>query len=163
MKLFGKGGKLNIIDILIIVILLGAIAFAAVKFLGDDTPTLGSENAVTAPNLRATVLCEDIDPALAENLMAALEGEPVSIAGNSVEKTRLFYSNKLENGKIISYETKENPDGTTDLLLTFEAVAVISDGAYSVALQEVRIAKEFIVKTLDVEIEGVIFSMEKLG
>ena len=163
MKLFGKGGKLNIIDILIIVILLGAIAFGAVKFLGDDTPTLGSENAVTEPNLRATVLCEDVDPALAENLMAALEGEPVSIAGNSVEKTRLFYSNKLENGRIISYETKENSDGTTDLLLTFEAVAVISDGAYSVALQEVRIAKEFIVKTLDVEIEGVIFSMEKLG
>lgn len=163
MKLFGKGGKLNIIDILIIVILLGAIAFAAVKFLGDDTPTLGSENAVTAPNLRATVLCEDVDPALAENLMAALEGEPVSIAGNSVEKTRLFYSNKLENGKIVSYEAKENADGTTDLLLTFEAVAVISDGAYSVALQEVRIAKEFIVKTLDVEIEGIIFSMEKLG
>ena len=163
MKLFGKGGKLNIIDILIIVILVGALAFAAVKFLGDDTPTLGSENAVTEPNLRATVLCEDIDPDLAENLMAALQGEPVSIAGNSVEKTRLFYSNKLENGKIVSYETKTNADGSTDLLLTFEAVAVISDGAYSVALQEVRIAKEFIVKTLDVEIEGIIFSMEKLG
>ena len=163
MKLFGKGGKLNIIDILIIVILVGALAFAAMKFLGDDTPTLGSENAVTAPNLRATVLCEDIDPELASNLMEALEGESVSIAGNSVEKTRLFYSNKLENGKIVSYETKTNADGSTDLLLTFEAVAVISDGAYSVALQEVRIAKEFIVKTLDVEIEGVIFSMEKLG
>ena len=163
MKLFGKGGKLNIIDILLLVILVGALAFAAVKFLGDDTPTLGSENAVTAPNLRATVLCEDVDPDLAENLMAALEGEGISIAGNLVEKTRLFYSNKLENGKIVSYETKTNADGSTDLLLTFEAVAVISDGAYSVALQEVRIAKEFIVKTLDVEIEGIIFSMEKLG
>lgn len=163
MKLFGKGGKLNIIDLLIIVILLAAVVFVGIKLLGDDTETLGSENAMTEPNLRATVLCEDVDPDLAANLMAALEGEPVDIAGNSVEKTRLFYSNKLENGKITGYELRENPDGTTDLLLTFEAVAVISDGAYSVALQEVRIAKEFIVKTLDVEITGVIFSMEKLG
>ena len=163
MKLFGKGGKLNIIDLLILAVLLGAVAFAAVKFLGDDTPTLGSENAVTEPNLRATVLCEDIDPELAANLTAALEGEPVNIAGNSVERTRLFYSNKLENGKVVDYEIRENADGTTDLFLTFEAVAVISEGAYSVALQDVRIAKEFIVKTLDTEIEGVIFAVEKLG
>lgn len=161
MKLFGK--KLNIIDLLILFVVLAAVVLVGIKLLGDDTETLGSESALTAPNLRATVLCEAIDPELAANLTAALEDEPMEIAGNLVERTRLFYSNKLVDGKITGYEIRDNGDGTADLLLDFEAVAVVSDGAYSVALQEVRIAKEFIVKTLDVEIEGVILSMERLG
>ncbi len=163
MKLFGKGGKLNIIDLLIIVILLAALVFVGMKFLKDEPETLGSENALTEPNLRLTVLCEGVDAQLAENIMQALEGENVTVAGNEVTQRRLFYSNKLVDGQVTGYEIKENPDGTVDLYFHLEAAAVISSGAYSVALQDVRLGKEFVVKTLDVEIEGLVFFMEKLG
>ena len=44
-----------------------------------------------------------------------------------------------------------------------EAAAVVSGGAYSVGTQEVRIGKEFKIKTLDVEIEGCVLTMEKVG
>ena len=44
-----------------------------------------------------------------------------------------------------------------------EAAAVISGGAYSVGTQEVRVGKEFNVKTLNVEIKGTVLTVEKLG
>ena len=162
MKLFGKGGKLNIIDILIIVILLAALVFVGIKLFAKDTETLGSETALSTPNLRATVLCEEIDPELAANMVAAIEGAPETIEGNTVEQTRLFYSNKLADGKLVEWKIVEKGD-KVNLYLTFEAAATISGGAYSVGMQEILISKDFIVKTLSVEIEGVVLSMEKLG
>lgn len=163
MKLFGKGGKLNIIDILVILIVVAALVFVGMKLTADDTQTLGSENAITAPNIRFTVLCEDVSAELAEEIMASLESEAQIIAGNTVEMTRLFYSNKLVDGKVIEWRAEAREDGRVDLYFTMEAVAVVSDGAYSVALQEIRIAKEFNVKTLGIEIVGFTLSMEKLG
>ena len=163
MKLFGKGGKLNIIDLLIILILVAAVAFVGVRLLSDKTDTLGSENAVTEPNLRFTVLVADVHPELAAQVEQALAGEPVDIGGNTVERTRLFNSNKLVDAKIIGHEITTAADGTTELRLTVEAAAVVSGGAYSVGTQEVRIGKDFKVKTLDVEIEGCVLTMEKVG
>ena len=121
MKLFGKGGKLNIIDLLIILILVAAVAFVGVRLLSDKTDTLGSENAVTEPNLRFTVLVADIHPELAAQVEQALAGDPVDIGGNTVERTRLFNSNKLVDAKIIGHEITTAADGTTELRLTVEA------------------------------------------
>lgn len=163
MKLFGKGGKLNVIDLLIILILVAAIAFVGVRLLSDKTETLGSENAVTAPNLRFTVLISDIHPELAAQIETALTGEPTDIGGNVVEMTRLFNSNKLVDARVVSHRITTAADGTTELRLTVEAAAVISSGAYSVGTQEVRVGKEFNVKTLNVEIKGDVLTMEKLG
>ena len=78
-------------------------------------------------------------------------------------RTRLFNSNKLVDAKIIGHEITTAADGTTELRLTVEAAAVVSGGAYSVGTQEVRIGKDFKVKTLDVEIEGCVLTMEKVG
>ena len=163
MKLFGKGGKLNIIDLLIILILVAAIALVCVRLFSDKTETLGSENAITQPNLRFTVLVEDIHPELAAQVVTALTGDPTDIGGNTVEMTRLFNSNKLVDAKVLSHEITTADDGTTELRLTVEAAAVVSGGAYSVGTQEVRVGKEFNVKTLNVEIKGTVLTMEKLG
>lgn len=161
MKLFGKGGKLNIIDILIIVILLAALVFVGMKLLREEPVTLGSENALTQPNVQVTVLCEDLDPELCANVTHAVEGPARDVGGNMVETTRLFYSNKLVDGQVIECRVTEGEKGT-DLQIVLQAKAVLSDGAYSIALQELRLGKEFIVKTLDVEVEGVIVDMEIL-
>ena len=99
----------------------------------------------------------------AAQVVQALSGDPVDIGGNTVERTRLFNSNKLVNAKVIAHDSTVDADGSTELRLTVEAAAVVSGGAYSVGTQEVRIGKEFKIKTLDVEIEGCVLTMEKVG
>ncbi len=158
MKLFGKGGKLNIIDILLILILIAAVAFVAVRFLSDDGDTLGSEVALSEPNLVFTVVCEDIDEVLAQNIMDSLASPDTLLDGNMINMTRLFNSNKLVDARVTAWEYENGA-----LSLTVEGCAVYSNGAFSIGTQEVRIGKIFNVKTLDVEIEGLVYAMEKLG
>lgn len=162
MKESGKGGKLNVIDVVILLVLVAAIALVAVKFFSKEPETLGSENALTAPNLRFTVVCEEIPQELAENVKSSLQGEAQNVSGNMVEMTRLFNSNRLVDARIVSAESEANGDGV-DLRLTIEANALISSGAYTVGTQEARVGRDFNVKTLNVEIKGVIFTMEKLS
>ncbi|MBE6984731.1 MAG: DUF4330 family protein [Ruminococcaceae bacterium] len=158
MKLFGKGGKLNIIDIILIVILIAAVAFVAIRFLSDDKNTLGSDVALSEPNLVFTVVCEDVSEELANNIMASLASPDSELDGNIISMTRLFNSNKLVDAKVSTWEYQ---DGA--LSMTMEGKAIYSNGAFSIGTQEVRIGKVFNVKTLDVEIEGVVYAMEKLG
>ncbi len=158
MKLFGKGGKFNIIDIVLILILVAAVAFVAVRFLSGSKDTLGSDVALSEPNLVFTVVCEDVSEELANNIMASLASADSELDGNIISMTRLFNSNKLVDAKVSAWEYK---DGS--LCLTMEGNAVYSNGAFSIGTQEVRIGKVFNVKTLDVEIEGTVYAMEKLG
>lgn len=163
MEQSGKRRKLNIIDILVIVILVAAVAFAAYKFLNRGSEALSDAGALTEPNIRFTVLCDDVDPTLAENILTSLSGKPMSIGGTTVEMTRLYNSNKLVDAQVISYEIVPGAEGTSDVLLTVEANATATPGAYSVVTQEIRIGKAYIVKTIGIETEGVILSMETLG
>ncbi len=162
MKLFGKNGKLNLVDLVIVLVLVAAVVFVALRFFSDKTETLGSENTLSAPNLRFDVVCEDVAPELKDNLILALSGETQNIGGNTVAMTRLFNSNKLVDAQIVETADTANEDGTVNVRFTVEAAAVISNGAYSVGTQEVRVGKEFNVKTLNIEIKGVVFAMEKL-
>lgn len=161
MKLFGK--RLNIIDCIIILVLVCAIVFACMKLFSNAPETIGSENALSAPNVRFTVLCEDVDETLAANICTALSGEPTDIGGNTVEMTRIYNNGKLVDGQVTSYNILPADDGTVDLYIDVEAAAVISVGAYSVGSQEVRIGKSYTLKTLDVEIIGQVLTLEKLS
>ena len=158
-----KKRKLNIIDIIVIVILLAALAFAGYKLLNRGSGELSDADALSAPNIRFTVLCDDVDATMAQNILDSLAGEPMEIGGTTVPMTRLYNSNKLVDAQVVAYEAAEGTEGTTDLLLTVEANATATPGAYSVVTQEIRIGKDYIVKTIAVEITGQILSLEKLG
>ena len=158
-----KKRKLNIIDVIVIVILVAALAFAAYKLLNRGSEELGDADALSTPNIRFTVLCNDLDPTMAENILSSLSGAPMSIGGSTVEMTRLYNSNKLVDAQVVAFEAVDGAEGTTDLLLTVEANATATPGAYSVVTQEIRIGKDYIVKTIGVEITGQILSLEKLG
>ncbi|MBQ6430284.1 MAG: DUF4330 family protein [Oscillospiraceae bacterium] len=158
-----KKRKLNIIDVIVIVILVAALAFAAYKLLNRGSGELGDANAQSKPNIRFTVLCDDLDAELARNIAASLDEAPRSIGGTTVDMHRLYNSNKLVDAQIVGKEVKENEDGTIDLVLTVEANATATPGAYSVVTQEIRIGKDYIVKTIGVEITGQILSLEQLG
>jgi len=158
-----KKRRFNIIDVIVIVILVAVLAFAAYKLLNRGGEALGDADALSAPNIRFTVLCDDVDATMAENIFNSLSEKPMSIGGTTVEMTRLYNSNKLVDAQIVSYELKDAEDGPRDLLLTVEANATATPGAYSVVTQEIRIGKDYIVKTVAVEITGQILSLEKLG
>ena len=158
-----KKRKFNIIDVIVIVILLAALAFAGYKLLNRGGEELGDADALSAPNIRFTVLCDDIDATMADNILASLASEPMEIGGSKVEMTRLYNSNKLVDAQVVAFEAQDGAGGTKDLLLTVEANATATPGAYSVVTQEIRIGKDYIVKTVGVEITGQILSLEKLG
>lgn len=160
MKLSGK--KFNILDVIVVLLLVAVLAFAAWRLFGKDEG-IGGTTQVSKPNIRFTVLCDDLDPTLAEHLTQMLEGGEMTVGGSTVERTRLYNSNKLVDARVTAHEIVENENGTSDLLLTVEANATVTPGAYSVVTQEVRVGKEYKVKTVGIEIDGVILSLEQLG
>ena len=163
MKLFGKGGKLNIIDIIIILVLVAAIAVVAVKVLNKGSDTPGANDAVSEePNLRFTVVCEQIQESLANNIIAELEQEEVTIDGTAASPRRIFNSNKLYDASVTAWETKPAKDGTVDLWLTVEGVSSDATGSYSLGVQDIRVGIAYNVKTVCIEISGTVYSMEPL-
>lgn len=154
---------MNIIDILVLLILLAALAFAAYKLFGPKTDALDASDALSAPNIRFEVLCEDISEKMGENIVSSLSAEPAVIDGLTVQRNRMYNSNKLVNAQIVDWRLVPTENGRADLYLTVEAAATVSGGAYSIVTQEVRIGKEYIVKTVDIEITGLIFRTEQLG
>lgn len=161
-----KKRKLNVIDFIVIGILVAALAFAAYMLLnrgGDKNEAITNADALSAPNLRYTVLCEDLDPVLAQNIIDTLSAKPMEVNGTTVEMTRIFNKNALADAQIVAYEAVEGAEGKSNVLLTIEANAEETLGAYAVKLQEIRVGKSHVVKTVGIEIEGVILSMEKIG
>ena len=158
-----KKRKFNIIDVIVLVILVAALAFAGYKLLNRGSGELGDADALSAPNVRFTVLCDDVDATMADNILASLASEPMEIGGTTVSMTRLYNSNKLVDAQIVEWTVEDGTDGTKDVRLTVEANATATPGAYSVVTQEIRIGKDYIVKTVGVEITGQILSLEKLG
>lgn len=161
----GKNRKLNIIDVIVIVLLVAALAFAAYKLInrGGAEDTAAAPSALSEPNIRFTVLCKDLDPALAGNVIASLSSAPIDVDGYKVEPTRVYNNNELLDAQFVAFEEMEGEEGKSDLLLTIEANATETTGTYALLWQEIRIGKEYIAKTLDVELTGVILSLEKLG
>lgn len=154
--------RFNWIDVLIVLILVAAIGLVAYKMMGGDPQTLGSENAVTVPNLRIEVVCEKVTPETAQNIIASLESEPRTVSGNTVEKTRLFNSNNLVDARITEWKIVPSEEEWVYLRFTIEANAILSSGSYSIGTQEIRIGRGFTAKTMDIEIGGIITVMTEL-
>jgi len=163
MKQTNMKKKFNIIDVIVIVLLVGALAFVGYKLMNRGSGTLGDANALSKPNIRFTVLCNDVDPTMADSVVKSLEAGPMDIGGTTVESTRLYNSNKLVDAQVVEWTVEDGAEGTKDIRLTVEANATATPGAYSVVTQEIRIGKDYIVKTIGVEVTGQILSLEKLG
>ena len=162
-KLFGK---LNIIDILILLILIAALVFAAVRLVGGkgaDAALSAEESSEAVQNLRFTVLCQEIPLELAEHAVSALNGEDILIGEDTVSPRRIFNSNVLYDAMIVDSEIIEKEDGLADLLLTVDAAATVKKGAFSIGLQEIRIGVSYIAKTTCLELVGQVQSLEFLS
>lgn len=159
-KLFGK---LNIIDIFILLILVAALVFVAVRLFGGHNGAAATELPTSEPNLRFTVLCTQLPRELAEETIAALQGEDVTVDDSIVSPRRIFNSNALLDAEIVSWDLVETEDGLVNLHLTVESASEYSVGSYSVGKQEIRVGAEYSVKTTRIELKGCVLSMETLS
>lgn len=161
-KLFGK---LNIIDILVLVVLIAAVGlFAYRMFRPVAKETIGSEISVSKPNLKFSVLCDDVPRELAENIKTSVQGEERDLDGEIVSPRRIYNSGKLMDAEIVDctiIET-ENKD-LVQIRFDLQAYAQLNSGAYAIGWQEIRLANVYSVKTVDIEIEGPVVAMEKIS
>lgn len=155
-KLFGK---LNIIDILVIVVVLAAVALVGYKFLKPSAETGVNAPVVSQPNLRFVVYCEPVDQGQSDNIISTLDGEDRNVSGIMASPSRIFNSSKLMDAQIVAYEADAE---LGKLKLTVDAKVDLNSGAYTIGTQEIRIGNKYIIKTTEFELEGVIYSMEKI-
>ncbi len=164
MEVFMK--RLNWIDILIIVVLVGALAFVGFKALGgNEAVEEVDETALSAPTLEYIVEITDITRELAENAMASLDDEPRDLDGVLVPMDRIYNSNKLADAEITAWEILDGEEeGMATLRVTIAANPSIYRCNYLVGNQELRLGKDnYIVKTMSVELTGTIVSITELG
>lgn len=176
MKIVKNGrlfGKLNIVDVLILLVVIAAVAFLAVRMVGGS----GGETIAARPSrvrrrtLRYTVLCEDMPLMQAENAVTAVTAEDYELKLDDdsilkVSPNQIFNSNKFQDAQITSAEILPQDDSADGQRVTvrfvIEAAAKNTVGSFVVGTQEVRIGRDYTVKTVDIEMLGTVSAMEKL-
>ena len=167
MKIVKNGrlfGKLNIVDVLILLVVIAAVAFLAVRMVGGSGgETIAADEPSAQANLRYTVLCEDMPLMQAENAVTAVTAEDSIL---KVSPNQIFNSNKFQDAQITSAEILPQDDSADGQRVTvrfvIEAAAKNTVGSFVVGTQEVRIGRDYTVKTVDIEMLGTVSAMEKL-
>ena len=176
MKLMDKNGrlfgKLNIVDVLILLVVIAAVTFLAVRMVGGSGgETIAADEPSAQANLRYTVLCEDMPLMQAENAVTAVTAEDYELKLDDdsilkVSPNQIFNSNKFQDAQITSAEILPQDDSADGQRVTvrfvIEAAAKNTVGSFVVGTQEVRIGRDYTVKTVDIEMLGTVSAMEKL-
>ena len=149
-------GKINIVDLLVILVVVIAAAVLGMKFLrpGSSTNTAGGATAVTY-----TVVVENVRPEVYENvqkyvpstLMASgelLDGQVVAVT--AVPHMENVVLNTESGTQLVQVEQKN-----LDLTFTVEC-NVLNTITTEIGTQEVRVGKTHIVKTDKFELVGVV-------
>lgn len=150
--------RFNWVDYTILGILLLAVGLLAFKFFeksGDDSVIGGTGEEKMMMSIE--VLCADMDLTTAQAVKAGLTEAPKTYSGKEVSANRLFNSGIVLDGEIVDCKFgEEKEDGTVDVLLTIEAKVNYEAGSYSLGYQQIRIGKEYIAKTMNIELNGII-------
>lgn len=151
-KLFGK---INVIDLLVVLVLVAAVVFLAVRFLGGGTNVVNQTTKITY-----TTTALSVEPATYEEVLRHME-----LAGG---KDQLMANGELVDGYVVKAEAVPHVNYSTDaqgnvvrsvedyeggrLDVTFTVEANVADPiATKVGTQEVRVAKNHILKTVHFE------------
>ena len=135
-------GKINLIDLLVVILIVAVIA-AVVWKLGAAAVTGSAKKAVY------TVEIEDV---------------PADIAAYAETQTgkSLVNDSKVIAASItdVRSETYNADNGHQTLFITVEADASFTGNVYKVGPQEVRVGYEYILKTSEFELTGLICALE---
>lgn len=137
-------GKLNLIDLLVSLLLIAAIAAVGWKLVGKKAATAVSD---TGRTLTYTVTVEDV---------------PAAISDFAAEQigTQLVNNSKLIDATITSVTAPRVGEVYATLEITIEGSGTFSSNVYTVGSQEVRVGYEYIVKTSQLELTGIITAMQ---
>lgn len=154
-KLFGK---LNIVDLLVILLLVAAVVLVAYKMMNRGDGSGAGHKALTY-----TVLVENVEPEVYEGLKAYI---PADGTGD-----QLMANGEIVNAWVVDVSSAPHKDGLTmtdvegkkltfpvendalDLTFTIRA-DVVNAVTNEVGTQEVRIGKNHIVKTVHFELDN---------
>lgn len=140
-------GKVNLIDLAVVLILVVAVAAVGMKLFGNQAVSAVTSQQVT---LTYEVVAQDVPQHVADYCTANVGGQ-------------LLSSGKLLDGSITDCQAVEVTEGDatrTDLYFTIEVNTAFTNSTYAVGSQEVRVGIEHLVKTSDIEVEGVVSSLE---
>ena len=139
-------GRINVIDLLVILLVIAAVGALAWKFAGKQAAA-----AVADPHtdLTFTVVFEDTQP------------DVCAFAHTQLNK-QILNDSRLQDATITDVRTQPSSgtEGHEDLFMTVRGSATYKAGAYKLVSQEIRVGCEYILKTSEFEMTGIICSME---
>lgn len=162
-KLFGK---LNIIDLIAIILIL-----AVVVLLGYKLTSSSGGFAENGQQVRFTVKVEGVDAQVYENIQdlipgqlmtgsQMLNGEITAVEGTMVEEDSVRYRKDAGSNQLTGYRSDA---GSYDLVFTIEAT-LENTANNALGTQEVRVGRSYTVKTNSFELaNGLILSCEPLA
>lgn len=164
-KLFGK---LNIIDLIVIVLILAVLAFLAMRFL----PGGGQSSDGEGQEIVYTVKVENVEPSVYEFITDELEKGPSQLTASNemlpayvtkVEATPVEATSVVLTDSGGYTQIKQDEKNNYDLVFTIEGT--VKDNLSSeLGTQEIRVGKSHIVKTTTFElVNGTILSCDRLA
>ena len=139
-------GKINLIDLLVIVLLAAVLLAVVWKVVGSKAAASVSDNK---HEITFTVLFED---------------QPAEVAAFAETQigAQLVNNSKLISAEITGCEAVSSIRtlGHMDLAVTVKATASFSGNVWNVGSQEVRVGYEYILKTSEFELTGIISDLE---
>lgn len=138
-------GKVNLIDLLVVLIIVLAAAALLWKFAGNKAVEAVSAKPKTAT---FTVLVQDVPEEVCEFAQTQI-GQQLTNSGKLLDGTVTAVEQK-------PVENQKNPD----LYLTVQADVSYASYVYKVGSQEVRVGFEYILKTSAFEVTGTVCDLE---
>ena len=132
-------GKVNLIDLLVLLLVIAAAAALIWKTAGKKA----AEHAAKPLRATYTVLCAETPKEICDFAETQVGEKLLNNAECRAEPS-----------------SPDAPDGAQDLYITIDAAATTANNVYKVASQEIRTGYEYNVKTPYFELPGVICAME---
>jgi flagellar basal body-associated protein FliL len=156
--------KINLVDIIIIVLILAVALFFGMKFFG------GSKATATKSDINFTVLVQGVPKQSLDDVKKTLpakqiaDGKYIDCEVKSVESSPSKVD-KIEKTNTDPYvKTTVLPDQNdeyVDLTFTMNAKVVAASLLTEVGTQEVRVGRSFIIKAKDFELTGTVLTLNR--
>lgn len=157
-------GKLNLIDLLVVILVVCVIGAVAVKMTGTEVTKEDQLANAEMVDISYTILCRMVHNDIADYIVENEVGNQLMSNGELVESVFIediqrgtFYENYVTNdGEPKKTESEEY----CDLTFIISGQAPYGENAFRVGSQEVRVGKSHIVKTVGFEITGTCIELE---
>lgn len=177
--------RINIIDVIVIVLLLAAVGFLVFRGISlyQATQVLEVENKDTkknarampedfTPNLRVTLVCKDVDRDLAERIEAAeflrlyntFSLLDAYISDIELKPSELVAVNAQGKTVITRSKTKVDITFTVDAQVDLVNPDSVIEGNFNpmIGSAEMRVGKNYVLKTMEIEVSTQITDVEIL-